>query len=431
MLPWDSVDFVPSIILRALDRFIMLLCSRLGLAALLPLVSFAQFSCISMGNVSTADSDGKYTIQSEGIRAQFVPYGASMSNLFINDTKGIERDIVLGFDNASHYSVDTLHPHLNGIPGRYANRIKNSTFTIDGNTYNVLPNENNGADTLHGGPDGWDWRNWTVVTHTASSITFMLVDPAGSQGFPGEVIAYATYTVTPYQWHIRMTASSTQTRTPIMMTSHTYWNLDAFQNPNTPTVLNNTLHLPYSGQRIGVDAILIPNGTIIPNMQYSVNDFWSAPKQIGANLTSPDAVGNCGTNCTGYDTAYLVNRGQDGPYDWREKGPIATLASPFTGIQVDVFSDQQAYQLYSCNSMNGTLPVKKTQGLFNDTSHPRTVQHYGCVVMEVEDWIDAINQPEWQRDRKQIFGPQDDQYVLEAIYKFSANQSLVSNSTSY
>lgn len=63
------------------------------------------------------DADGKYTISAEGIRAKFIPYGASISNLFINDTNGIERDIVLGFDNASYYSVDKLHPHLGGVPG--------------------------------------------------------------------------------------------------------------------------------------------------------------------------------------------------------------------------------------------------------------------------------------------------------------------------
>lgn len=69
--------------------------------------------------------DGKYTLESEGIRAKFIPYGASISNLFINDTNGVERDIVMGFDNATYYSIDKQHPHLGGIPGRYANRIKN------------------------------------------------------------------------------------------------------------------------------------------------------------------------------------------------------------------------------------------------------------------------------------------------------------------
>lgn len=113
------------------------------------------------GSSSGPNADGKYTIYGTNIRANFIPYGASISNLFLNDTSGIERDVVGGFDNASYYSVDRQHPHFGGVPGRYANRIKNSSFVIDGETYHVLPNENpepgspDGVDTLHGGPDGW------------------------------------------------------------------------------------------------------------------------------------------------------------------------------------------------------------------------------------------------------------------------------------
>lgn len=64
----------------------------------------------------------------------------------------------------------------------------------------------------------------------------------------------------------------------------------------------------------------------------------------------------------------------------------------------------------------GTLPIKKTQGL---QGRARVVEKYGCVVMEVEDWIDGINHPEWHREKKQIFGPGDEPYVLQAEYKFS------------
>lgn len=382
--------------------------SLTALAALPLLAAAAKIP----GGGPAVQSNGKYLIESEGIRANFIPYGASISNLFIKDVQGVERDIVLGFDNATYYSIDKQHPHLGGVPGRYANRIKNATFEIDGVTYHTNANEHGGLNTLHGGADGWDWRNWTVVTHTTDSITFSLVDEDGEQGFPGQVISYVKYTVTPYQWHFSMTAFATTKKTPIMLSSHTYWNLDGFQNPNTPTALNHTLHLPYSGQRIATDGILIPNGTILPNQQYDVNDFWSSPKQIGANFSSPDLLGNCGTGCLGYDTAYIVNRDQNGPYDWHV-APVATLASPFSGIQVDVYSDQQAFQVYSCGGQNGkapdlcgvcrpsmmlityppgTLTIKETQGFFNDSSRPRVTEQYGCIVMEVEDWIDAINQ---------------------------------------
>lgn len=88
--------------------------------AALPLLAASAFAQYGTPAPTTgADADGKYEISAEGIRAHFIPYGASISNLFINDTNGIERDIVLGFDNASHYSVDPFHPHLGGVPGTH------------------------------------------------------------------------------------------------------------------------------------------------------------------------------------------------------------------------------------------------------------------------------------------------------------------------
>lgn len=119
------------------------------------------------------DADGKYTLEAEGIRASFIPYGASVTNLWVKGGDGVERDIVLGFDNATYYEVDTKHDHMGGVVGmlllaflarnfnwmgndgltwgiiavgRYANRIKNSTFEIDGVKYDVLPNDHNNSE---------------------------------------------------------------------------------------------------------------------------------------------------------------------------------------------------------------------------------------------------------------------------------------------
>lgn len=136
---------------------------------------------------------------------------------------------------------------------------------------------------------------------------------------------------------------------------------------------------------------------------------------------------HCGHALTRFtDTCYLTNRDQNGPFDWRDEGapPVARLRSAWSGIQLDVFTDQEAFQVYSCGGMNGSIALKETQGLYN-SSVPRTIPQHGCVVMEVEDWIDAINQPEWGRSKKNIFGPSDDPYVLQATYKFSLNSTAI------
>jgi aldose 1-epimerase len=209
-----------------------------ALLSLFAATALGQYATPSNGTLGP-DADGKYEISSEGIRAHFITYGASVSNLFIKGKDGVERDIVLGFDKAIDYEGE-VHPHLGGVPGRYANRIKNSTFTIDGEKFNILPNENNNNDTLHGGPNGWDYRNFTVVSHTKDSITFSIVDPDGEQGFPGEVISYVTYTMTPNTWKIKIVAMATTKKTPIMLTSHVSFVCILIETESNPYRLTGT-----------------------------------------------------------------------------------------------------------------------------------------------------------------------------------------------
>ncbi|KAI5853576.1 aldose 1-epimerase [Tricharina praecox] len=355
------------------------------------------------------DANGKYTLRSTGIVASFVPYGAAISNLFVADKHNSTRDVVLGWENATFYTEDPWHDHYGSVPGRYGNRIANASFTIDGVEYKVDANEHNGTNTLHGGSNGWDYRNWTVTALTDSSITFSLFDADGEMGFPGDVLATSTYTLTPYTWHITLTALSLTKKTPLLLTSHVYWNLDGFANPDSEKVYDHELHLPFSGMRIGVDDNLIPTGELLPNKNGSVTDFWSQPKAIGKHLNDTERGPDCGAGCSFYDNAFLV-----GPHD-KENQYVARLNSPWSGVEVKVFTDQAAFQIYSCAASNGTKPIgKSTQGL---SGRPAVIQEGGCVVMEAEDWIDGINNPEW--GRKQIWGPEDGLLTFNARYEFS------------
>lgn len=371
---------------------IMSLLSRMLFTALLT-SSSVILGASAQSASSTSSPFDKYTISAPGINASFIAYGARLTNLYVNDKNGSPQDVVLGYDNSTQYLIDTEtnHTYFGPIVGRYANRIKNGTFTVNGVTSHIPENENNGKDTLHGGIVGYDQRNWTIVSANTSSITFSLLDEA-FEGFPGNIITYATYTVSAGpQWTCRLVSIPLDEPTPIMLANHIYWNLGAFADPSNPTVLNDTLHMPYSARYIGVDNILIPTGTI-NTVANTVLDF-TTPKQIGADILA--ANNTCGLGCVGYDNAFILDRPR---YSAPEATDLVvlTLASNTTGIRMDVRTNQQSLQIYSCNGQNGSIPVKKSQQHGNTTTF---VEKYGCVVIETQQWIDAVNHPEWGQDQ--------------------------------
>ena len=258
---------------------------------------------------------------------------------------------------------------------------------------------------------GYDQRNWTVVSSNTSSITFSLLDQ-GFEGFPGTVITYATYTVSSGPtWTSRLVSIPLDEATPIMLANHVYWNLDAFSNPSDMTILSHTLHMPYSARYVQIDNIEVPNGTI-GIVNGSSLDFTS-PKQIGRDIL--DAIDDCGFNCTGYDNAFIIDRPR---YSAPEATDISVLRmySNVTGIQLDIYTNQQSLQLYACDNVNGTIPVKKSQQHGNDTSY---VPKFGCLVIETQQWIDGINNPQWGQDQYQIYTPTTQPAVNFAQYDFS------------
>lgn len=137
-----------------------------------------------------------FTISANNISASFISFGARLTSLLVPDRSGQQQDVVVGFDDPAQYvaNSDSDNAYIGPVVGWYANRIRNGTFTLDGATYHIPGNEFNNSQTLHGGPVGYDQRNWIVTDHTDNSITFTLFDN-GFEGFPGGVISTATYTV--------------------------------------------------------------------------------------------------------------------------------------------------------------------------------------------------------------------------------------------
>lgn len=128
--------------------------------------SLLAMSALALGALAQSLSVfTKYTISAPGINASFIPYGARLTNLFVPDKDGNPQDVVLGYDSGTTYLNDTEtdHTYFGAVVGRYANRIKNGTFTVQGVTSHIPENEHGGEDTLHGGNVGYDQRNCTYT----------------------------------------------------------------------------------------------------------------------------------------------------------------------------------------------------------------------------------------------------------------------------
>ncbi|KAL4897307.1 galactose mutarotase-like domain-containing protein [Aspergillus ambiguus] len=390
-------------------------------AALLGVPALAQ-------NAGGDDPFKVYTISADNITAKLIPYGARLTSLLVPDRNGDVQDIVAGYDDPKQYLTDTetYHTYFGPVVGRYANRIKNGTFSVDGQEYHIAKNEKGGYDTLHGGKVGYDQRNWTVTAHSKDSVTFSLLDQ-GWEDFPGEVLTHAIFSVetktTPEnpnglpQLTSKLISLALTEETPIMLANHIYWNLNGFKKAN---VLDDvTLQLPLSKRIVGTDSILIPNGSLL-DVQTAYNgaaDFTKG-KLIGQDIK--DAAGLCGATCTGYDNCFIVDR----PAQYASADsivPILRMDSKTTGITMEVASNQQAVQIYSCNNMNGTIPIKSSQAQRNKEEGiqgAEFVNQHGCVVVETEGWIDGINQPQWGQLPNQIYSPNTGPAINWATYQF-------------
>lgn len=286
------------------------------------------------------------------------------------------------FSDVKHPAKDPSHPVYNSIPGRYVNRIGHAQYSIDNVTYHT--EKNDGSNTLHSGTNNWSWRFWDVTDVSDESITFSILDKSNtSLNMIGDVEASVTYTVKPNKLDIKMSAKSLTNRTPVMLTHHTYFNLDAYKDPQTAAIWNYTLSMPYSKRYLELDGGALPTGKILTAAPGSVNDFASAKDiTIGHSASDPSFKNNCGSGCNGYNGYWLFD---SAPKD----APVVTLASKYSGVKAELRTNQAGVQVYSCWWSDGTAPLKNsTQGLPGRS----TVTSGSCLAIEAQDYVDGINQ---------------------------------------
>jgi len=339
-----------------------------------------------------AEKDGQktglYILKNDkGMEVCVTNFGGRVVSIMVPDKEGVLRDVVLGFDNVADYME--IPSDFGASIGRFANRIAQGRFTLDGTVYE-LP-KNNFGHCLHGGPNGWQYKIYEVENVTDNSITLVMHSPDRDESFPGKVTAKVTYNVTTDNALEIAYQAITDQPTVINMTNHSYFNLSG--NPGN-TILDHILHIN-AECFTPVGRTLIPTGEMIPVADTPM-DF-SVPKAIGADIDNIEYVqirfGN------GYDHNWVLE----------SKGNMeivaASLYSPESGIKMEVFTDEPGIQVYSGNFLNGTVTGK----------HGITYQQRAAVCLETQHYPDSPNRPEWPTV---VLRP-GEEYSSHCTYKFS------------
>jgi len=302
-----------------------------------------------------------YTLKNNnGMEMTVTNVGCAIMTLIVPDKNGKPVDVVLGLDKPEDYLGK--HPYFGVVVGRVGNRIGHGKFIFNGEEYQLDCND--GKHHLHGGFDGFDKREWTVVESIHDKIVFELYSPDGDQGYPGDVTCRVTYTLMPENTLRIDYEATTQTETLCNLTNHSYFNLCGHDAKN---VYGQIMQID-SVSITDVDTDLIPTG-LLTELEHSVFDF-SEPKAIGEDLYAAGQVDNTG----GYDHNYVLKGTES----------VATVYSPHTGIRMTLNTNSPGMQFYTGNFIDGTV---KGKGV--------TYQKHSGFCLETQLFPDGINQPDF------------------------------------
>ncbi|CAL8463885.1 g3420 [Coccomyxa elongata] len=313
-----------------------------------------------------------------GVQADILPIGAIIHRLLVPDKNGQADDIVLGFDDPKTYQLGNS-PYFGGIVGRVANRIANGTFTLDGQTYTT--DKNDRGNTLHGGFNPFFENNtWTIQDASDNEVTLSLLSPDGTQGFPGNLNATATYSLSDDNTLQLVIEATTDKTTPVNLAQHSYFNLNGNCRNN---ILSHVLYI--NGLYVTpTDVNQIPNGELAA-VQGSPFDF-TTPRPIGERIgavTFPPPFG-------GYDHNWaLFGLGTDAAAKTyigvvsEEPQLAASVYSPLSGRAMDLSTNAPGLQFYAGNNLNGSLAGK---GAYMYPQH-------GGFAMESQVWPDYLHHP--------------------------------------
>ena len=368
-------------------------------AAVLLLAGCSQKTTVSGLNPKDFKStyNGKptalYTLTNEkGMEVCITNFGGRIVSVMVPDKNGQMQDVVLGFDNIQDYFPENNASDFGAAIGRYANRINQGKITIDGTEYQ-LP-QNNFGHCLHGGPTGWQYQVYECVESDSKHVKLLRVSPDGDNGFPGEVNAYVTYTLTDDNKIDIQYEATTTAPTVINMTNHSYFNLSG--DPANHSIVQDILCVN-AYNYTPVDSTYMTTGEIAP-VKNTPFDF-TTPTYIFSYI---DAKHEQIKNGNGYDHNWVLNT----------QGDISKLAALLyceeSGITMMVYTDEPGIQVYSGNFLDGTVTGKK--GI--------TYEKRSAICLETQKYPDTPNKPEWP---SALLRP-GETYHSHTIYAFSTRE---------
>ena len=367
--------------------------AALLMAACTPKAEKATDSGLLQSNFRT-EVDGKktdlYILRNKNnMEVCITNFGGRIVSVMVPDKDGQMRDVVLGFDSIQDYI--SKPSDFGASIGRYANRINQGKFTLDGVEYQ-LP-RNNYGHCLHGGPQGFQYRVYDAVQLNPQELQLTYVAKDGEEGFPGNITCKVLMKLTDDNAIDIQYEAETDKPTIVNMTNHSYFNLDGDAGSNAEHLL--TIDADYYTP---VDSTFMTTGEIVP-VEDTPMDF-RTPMPVGERINDFDFVQL--KNGNGYDHNWVLNA----------KGDInrraASLKSQKTGIVLDVYTNEPGVQVYAGNFLDGSLTGKK--GI--------TYNQRASVCLETQNYPDTPNKPEWP---SAVLRP-GEKYMSQCIFKFSVDK---------
>ncbi len=341
--------------------------------------------------------DGKkvalFTLQNQqGTVCQVTNYGATLVSLWVPDTHSKFEDVVLGFDDLEGY-LGADHSYLGATVGRYANRIAEGTFTLEGIPYTLI--QNNGSNHLHGGTKGFNAVVWQAKQLDAQTLELRYLAKDGEEGYPGNLDVRMVYRLTDNNVLSIEYWATTDKTTVVNLTNHSYFNLKGAGNGS---ILDHQLQL-YANQFTPSDATQIPTGEI-QDLKDTPLDF-STPKAIGRDIDSAyEQLNHAG----GYDHNYVLNKKSG------DLNHAATVVEPGSGRVMEVFTNEPGVQFYTGNNLREGLIGKN-----NKIYGPRS-----AFCLEVQHYPDSPNQPHFPST---VLYPGEEYYSI-CSYRFKTIADL-------